>query len=107
MQAIALSLQGSAVSDVVKDTVNVKKGENQTQQDSGRKRKKSVCYLKRDSSPFPFFFILSNCPVCSFICIQQSASRLQMTEDELVLHFFQFDGKLYYLCIMSVVLETS
>ncbi|XP_004306956.1 PREDICTED: myb-like protein V isoform X1 [Fragaria vesca subsp. vesca] len=59
-QAIALSLQGSAVSDVVKDTVNV--GENQTQQDSVRKRKKP-----------------------------QSASRLQMTEDELVLHFFQFD----------------
>lgn len=53
MQAIALSLQGSAVSDVVKDTVNV--GENQTQQDSVRKRKKPVCYLKRDSSPFPFF----------------------------------------------------
>lgn len=24
-----------------------------------------------------------------------------MTEDELVLHFFQFDGKFYYLCLVE------
>ncbi|XP_024169913.1 uncharacterized protein DDB_G0283697 isoform X1 [Rosa chinensis] len=63
-QAIALSLQDSAVSGVVKANVNERKGENQIQQDSGRKRKNS-----------------------------QFASRLQMTEDEFVLHFFQFDEK--------------
>ncbi|XP_024169928.1 uncharacterized protein DDB_G0283697 isoform X3 [Rosa chinensis] len=63
-QAIALSLQDSAVSGVVKANVNERKGENQIQQDSGRKRKNS-----------------------------QFASRLQMTEDEFVLHFFQFDAK--------------
>ncbi|KAM5554796.1 uncharacterized protein ABKV19_022955 [Rosa sericea] len=62
-QAIALSLQDSAVSGVVKANVNERKGENQIQQDSGRKRKNSF------------------------------ASRLQMTEDELVLHFFQFDER--------------
>ncbi|KAK9910871.1 hypothetical protein M0R45_034810 [Rubus argutus] len=74
-QAIALSLQDSAgsgvghrpsqCSDAVNATVNERKGESQIQEDTGRrKRKKS-----------------------------QFASRLQMTEGELVLHFYQFDEK--------------
>ncbi|PQQ02347.1 uncharacterized protein Pyn_13709 [Prunus yedoensis var. nudiflora] len=72
-QAIAMSLQGSVEvsgvahsgplqrSNVVNAKVNERKGNNQIPEDTGRKRKKSF------------------------------ASRLQMTEDELVLHFFQFD----------------
>lgn len=72
-QAIAMSLQGSVEvsavahsgplqrSNVDNAEVNKRKGNNQIPEDTGRKRKKSF------------------------------ASRLQMTEDELVLHFFQFD----------------
>ncbi|CAL9006739.1 unnamed protein product [Prunus brigantina] len=72
-QAIAMSLQGSVEvsavahsgplqrSNVDNAKVNERKGNNQIPEDTGRKRKKSF------------------------------ASRLQMTEDELVLHFFQFD----------------
>ncbi|XP_059460640.1 uncharacterized protein LOC132189836 isoform X2 [Corylus avellana] len=77
-QAIALSLQGSAgvsgvvhcepskcaETDVVNATPNENKGNTRVQEDTGRrKRKKSF------------------------------ASRLQMTEDELVVNFFQFDGE--------------
>ncbi|CAB4300042.1 unnamed protein product [Prunus armeniaca] len=72
-QAIAMSLQGSVEvsavahsgplqrSNVDNAKVNERKGNNQIPEDTGRKRKKSF------------------------------ASRLQLTEDELVLHFFQFD----------------
>ncbi|ONI22591.1 hypothetical protein PRUPE_2G138200 [Prunus persica] len=72
-QAIAMSLQGSVEVSAVAHSgplqrpnvdnakVNERKGNNQIPEDTGRKRKKSF------------------------------ASRLQMTEDELVLHFFQFD----------------
>ncbi|CAL8121677.1 unnamed protein product [Prunus armeniaca] len=82
-QAIAMSLQGSVEvsavahsgplqrSNVDNAKVNERKGNNQIPEDTGRKRKKSF------------------------------ASRLQMTEDELVLHFFQFDGKFYYLCLVE------
>lgn len=92
----------SQCSDVVNVTVNERKGESQIQEDTvKRKRKKSVCYLKRKMLHLFSFMYLSNCPVCvSLICIQQFASRLQMTEDELVLHFYQFDGKLLsLLCV--------
>ncbi|BAT97656.1 hypothetical protein LR48_Vigan11g069900 [Vigna angularis] len=67
-QAIALSLQNSAEGSYLPDQ-NVfklkkteKKGNNQTQEDKGRKKNKK-----------------------SF------ASRLQLTEDELIVHFFQLD----------------
>ncbi|KAJ0051807.1 hypothetical protein Pint_00194 [Pistacia integerrima] len=61
MQAIALSLQHSA--EVPGSTLNEKKGQARAQEDTGRgKRKKS-----------------------------QFTSRVQMTEDEVILHFFQFD----------------
>ncbi|XP_050387329.1 uncharacterized protein LOC126803587 [Argentina anserina] len=60
-QAIALSLQDSAVTGVSKAKVNDRQGENQIQKDTGRTRKNSF------------------------------TSRLQMTEDELVLHFYQLD----------------
>ncbi|TKY63671.1 Ubiquitin interacting motif [Spatholobus suberectus] len=74
-QAIALSLQDSAEGSYLPDKkiVNIskteKKGNNHIQEDKGRKKNKK-----------------------SF------ASRLQLTEDELVVHFFQLDGNL----IMSV-----
>ncbi|KAE8038689.1 hypothetical protein FH972_011169 [Carpinus fangiana] len=77
-QALALSLQGSAgvsgvvhcepskcsETDVVNATPNENKGNTRVQEDTGRRKRKK-----------PF------------------ASRLQMTEDELVVNFFQFDGE--------------
>ncbi|KAF3440026.1 hypothetical protein FNV43_RR18304 [Rhamnella rubrinervis] len=71
-QAIALSLQSSAeVSSVVHDrpsdkvnsNIDGRKGKTEIQEDTGRKNKRKKSF----------------------------ASRLQMTEDELVVHFFQFD----------------
>ncbi|ESW06741.1 hypothetical protein PHAVU_010G072500 [Phaseolus vulgaris] len=67
-QAIALSLQNSAEGSYLPDqnVLNInkieEKGNNQTQEDKGRKKNKK-----------------------SF------ASRLQLTEDELIVHFFQLD----------------
>ncbi|CAJ1948638.1 unnamed protein product [Sphenostylis stenocarpa] len=72
-QAIALSLQSSAEGSNLpdKNVMNInkseKKGNNQIQEDKGRKKNKK-----------------------SF------ASRLQLTEDELIVHFFQLDGKLWH-----------
>lgn len=71
-QAIALSLQDSAgsgvghrpsqCSDVVNVDVNERKGESQIQEDTGRrKRKKSVCYLKRK--------MLHLFPLCPYLIV--------------------------------------
>lgn len=47
--------------------------------------------------------ILTCVLVISFILYgQQSSSRVQMTEDELIIHFFQFDGNFCYFNILCV-----
>lgn len=72
--------------------INERKGKTQIQEDKARrKRKKSVCFLWH----ICFHFSSSNFSnvVCFPFIRQQFASRLQMTEDELVVHFFRFDGK--------------
>lgn len=54
--------------------VNERKGNNQIPEDTGRKRKKSVCYLKQRCFSFLLLF-LADCPIlvvffdlCSAVC---------------------------------------
>lgn len=81
-----MSLQGSAEvsgvaqsgplqrSNVINAKVNEKKGNNQSLEDRGRKRKKSVCYLKQRCFSFLLLF-LADSPIlavffdlCSAVC---------------------------------------
>ncbi|CAL8121679.1 unnamed protein product [Prunus armeniaca] len=85
-QAIAMSLQGSVEvsavahsgplqrSNVDNAKVNERKGNNQIPEDTGRKRKKSVCYLKQRCFSFLLLF-LADSPIlvvffdsCSAVC---------------------------------------
>jgi len=49
-----------------------------------------------DEQIFYLFFTYFSFLLCFFfvsLSCQQFSSRVQMTEDDLILHFFQFDGK--------------
>lgn len=106
-QAIALSLQDSAEGSYLpdKNVVNTckteKKGSGHVQEDKGRKKnKKSVC-IEFTIQIISFLVYNSLVYIGSFLYFniwlfqhQQFASRLQLTEDELIVHFFQLDGNL-------------
>ena len=100
IQAIALSLQdsrevsgaGAVHTDVQDATFTERKG------NARLKRKKLVCFVSELLCRFQGLHYLALLPLnlnslgFLFICGLQFTSRVQMTEDEMIVHFFQFDG---------------
>lgn len=54
-----------------------------------------------DEQIFLFIFYLFLFSLMFLFC-QQLSSRVQMTEDDLILHFFQFDGNFANLCLQCM-----
>jgi hypothetical protein len=73
-------------------------------QEGGREKNRFVLGFRLVYHAQIFYLFIPSLSYGGLLLIsgQQFASRLQMTEDELVVHFFQFDGNFCHHCILCV-----